>query len=198
MSFGHFRTSGGIFLLGVLCATWAFVIVGAPPALSFDGTLTAGNLLQASTTVAVALIVAWYLQPKGAIDRKEKDILLNLLNLAIDGLADLELRSENGVLIEINASCKKISITCRSVLSLLRSLQYPDSILCALSVESDILELRGLVGEGGGLTSGAAMDSTVVVDGKIALSPQRQLLVSSKLQQLRIRLLQGAVRVNRA
>lgn len=181
----------------VSCATLQYY-----SALKFDPTLTIGNVVQASATVFVGLLVASYFQRQTHADRKEKDILLRHLDLLLDVVTEFEKFKDGGVLTEITASLKKLSMKCKSVSEILTHLKYPTDVLNQTRFDDQIKKMRKLATDTPIKQiqdhANKARCSSVVRDGIIQLAEEKKSLLDTEVQKMKMRILKAQICVNKA
>lgn len=187
----------GILIGFVSCAALHYYNV-----LKFEPTLTVGNVLQASATVFVGLLVAAYFQRHTNVDRKEKDILLRHLDLLLDVVTEFEKFKEGGALTEIAASLKKLSMKSKSVNEILSHLKYPGDILSQTRFDDQIKKMRKLATETPIKQiqehANKARCSSVVRDGIIKLADEKKALLDTEIQKMKMRILKAQVCINKA
>ncbi len=184
---------GGIGIIPV--ATWY-------GKLRFDDVYTAGNLIQASATLAAALVVAAYFQRVLQSDRKEKDLLLRHVDLISESVAEFERYKDGGAVTEIAAALKKLSVKIKSFSSLLAELNYDAAIQRDVNFDSLMRELRTLATETPyremeELAKDSSQSSTVR-DGFIRIANESRLLLDGKIQDMKMRLNRVQIKINRA
>jgi len=170
--------------------------------LIFEPSLTVGNMLQASATVFVGLLVAAYFQRHTNVDRKEKDILLRHLDLLFDVVTEFEKFKDGGVLTEITASLKKLSMKSKSVNEILHHLKYPSDIVIQTRFDDQIKKLRKLATE----TPIKQIEdhankvrcNSLVREGIIQLAEEKKALLDAEIQKMKMRILKAQVCVNKA
>lgn len=170
--------------------------------LRFEPTLTVGNMLQASATVFVGLLVASYFQRHTNVDRKEKDILLRHLDLLFDVVTEFEKFRDGGRLTEITASLKKLSMKSKSVNEILGHLKYPADIVNQTRFDDQIKKMRKLATETPIKQiqdhANKARCSSEVRDGIIQLAEEKKALLDTEIQKMKMRILKAQVCVNKA
>lgn len=159
-------------------------------------------MLQASATVFVGLLVAAYFQRHTNVDRKEKDILLRHLDLLFDVVTEFEKYKEGGVLTDITASLKKLSMKAKSVNEILTHLKYPSSIVSQTRFEDQIKKMRKLATETPIKQiqehANKARCASVVRDGIIQLAEERKGLLDAEIQKMKMRILKAQICINKA
>ncbi len=190
-----------LLVMGSLIGFIAYAILQYYNALHFDLTVTLGNLLQASATVIVGLLVASYFARQTQADRKEKDILLRHLDLLLDVVTEVEKFKDGGVLTEITASLKKLSMKCKWINDLLKDLKYPQAALDQTRFDDQIKKIRKLATETPirqiqEHANKARLDSEVR-DGIIRLAEEKKALLDTEIQKLKMRVLKSQICINR-
>lgn len=185
---------------GALAGGLAVLAVMGLGALRFDATVSYGNVLQSFTTLFVAVIVASHLQQQVASDRKEKDIVLRHVDLAIESLDELQESQRAGKVPAINASLKKVSSNCSATEDLCQTLHYEAS-------SSDWVGIRDLIMQIRRLSTASPRDESdtdptragaTVVGDVITLTEPRLALLDTRVHQLRMRLLKMEIAINKA
>jgi hypothetical protein len=170
--------------------------------LRFEPSLTVGNILQATATVFVGLLVAAYFQRHTNVDRKEKDILLRQLDLLLDAVTEFEKFKDGGVLIEITASLKKLSMKSKSVNEILAHLKYPADIISQTRFGEQIKKMRKLATETPIKQiqehASKARCTSVVREGIIQLAEEKKLQLDGEIQGMKMRILKAQVCINKA
>ena len=170
--------------------------------LKFEATLTIGNLIQASATIIVGLLVAVHIQRNTNVERKEKEILIRQMDSLIDVVTEFETHKNGGVLTDITASLKKLSVKSKSVKDFLCYLKYPDEIITHVRLDCHIKKLRKLATE----TPikeiedhiSSAQCSSVVRDGIIKIADEKRALLDAEIQKVKICILKAQIYLNRA
>lgn len=187
----------GILIGFLSCAALQYYSV-----LKFEPTLTVGNMLQASATVFVGLLVAAYFQRHTNVDRKEKDILLRHLDLLLDVVTEFEKFKEGGALTEIAASLKKLSMKSKSVNEILNHLKYSANILSQTRFDDQIKKMRKLATETPIKQiqehASKARCSSIVRDGIIQLAEEKKALLDTEIEKMKMRILKAQVCINKA
>jgi hypothetical protein len=185
--------------LGMLAGVLIGLSITVYPGVDLQGAITLGNVVQAGTTLFVGIAVASYLQPQTASDRKEKEIVFRHFDVAIDALSTLEGSIHNGVLVDINAQLKKVSGTCSAVSNLVTELEFSAEVTSKCNVAELLSQLRRLATHTPiDATDQPAVADATVLDGRIRYSDSRAALITTRIQQTRMRLLRAQMAVNKA
>lgn len=182
-------------LLGVLISA-AFT---ARDYLRFDGIVTSGNLLQAGTTLFVAVLVSGYLQRRASVDRTQKDLLLEVFDAAIESLSRLEDRLPNGVYVEITAALKKVRVSCNFALEQSEEMGFALGASKS-SIKEQVLAIRRLATETPVIDEAVKGVSRHVtfLDGRVTYSADRMGSLESKIEALRLDLLRKKISIDRS
>lgn len=187
---------------GVLIGFLSCAILHYWGLVRFESAVTPGNILQASATVFVGLLVASYFQRHTHADRKEKDILLRHLDLLLDVVTEFEKFKDGGVLTEITASLKKLSVKSKSVNEILAHLKYPAEVISQTRLDDQIKKLRKLATETPiKQIQDHAIKSrcnSIVRDGIIQLAEEKRALLDAEIQKMKMRILKAQILVNKA
>ena len=169
--------------------------------LKVDATITFGNIVQASATVFVGLLVASYFQRHMSADRKEKDILLRHLDLLLDVVIEFEKFKDGGAVTEIAATLKKLSMKCKSVNTILSYVSYPEEVLCLTRFDSQLRKIRKLATDTPIRQlqdhANSAQCSSVVREGIIQLAEEKRALLDTEVQKMKMDILKAQICVNR-
>lgn len=183
-------------IIGFLCS----LLVERYAALHFDPTCTLGNLIQASSTILVGLIVATFIQKQSQADRKEKEIILRHLDLLIDTMTEFEKYKDGGVLTNITSALKKLSRQCKAVYDLVTGLKYPEDICNTIKFDDNVKQLRKLATETpiNQIEDYAnRAESSSVRDGIIHLADEYKLQLDGLIQEVKLRVFKAQIAINR-
>jgi uncharacterized protein HemX len=185
--------------LGVLFGYGAFLCFLFISLSHFDPTYSLGNLIQAGSTVAVAVVVAAYIQRQTQVDFKHKELLIKQLDMVSEKLVDLsDFNFEEGdELVKITSVLKQTSMRCNAVYTAVKLLQYADNIVAKLDFNSDISELRKLATETPISTLQAHLDEcpAVVRDGIIELAAERLCALQVHLTTMQNRVFEAQIAI---
>lgn len=190
-----------LWITGILVGFVLAAVLIHYDVLKFDGILTVGNVVQASSTLIVGLLVASYFQRHTHADRKEKDILLKHLDLVLAALEELEQFKDGGVLTKITASLKKLSVQCKSVHDLLVHLEYPKEIISQMCFDEQLKTIRKLASDTPIKKikehANTAKCSSTVREGIIQWAQERAALLDSEIQKMKTSILKTEIQINR-
>lgn len=161
--------------------------------------VTAGNILQASATLISAIIVALLLQPRMGAKSKEKEIFLELYDMALNALDELgNSKTSDGIFVRA-AALKKFATPCHTAKELITSLKYHSISPESLNFESDIAELRKLTTDTplNGMQVAAESCEKVLRDGINQLSEERDRDTETKINEIKLRIIKLKVSINR-
>lgn len=189
------------FAIGGIAGFIVAVLIQRYWELKLEPEITAGNILQASTTILTGIIVAALIQRIIQADRKEKEILLRHLDSLIELLGQFQEANEDGVLTEINASIKRLSLACNAAQEIIVHLKYPADIVTLAQFEQPIREIRNLatdtsIKEIENHVNKSRMKATVK-DGIIQLTEDRKAKLDMEVQKLRIQIFKAQVAINK-
>jgi len=173
--------------------------------LTFDPKLSLGDITNAGTTLLVAVLVTvlvtYFLEKQNQADRKEKDLLLRQLDLIFPLVQEFEKSNENGNLTEIQASLKRVSVSCNLFNKVLKDLKYPLKILNETNFASLISEIRKLATD----TPIKEIEDRIkrskcnasVKDGIITLTTDRRALLEGKIDEIKSKLFKVQIIINK-
>lgn len=115
--------------------------------LTFESTITVGNIVQGAATILTGLIVAFYIQWNTQADRKEKDILLGRLDVVLTEVAELDKFKDGGEYTQVVASLKRLAMACGRFCNLADFSQYPATVVNRSGFDAGIKKLRRLMSD---------------------------------------------------
>jgi len=182
-----------IGFIGGICSVFLFLRYKE---LDFKNEITAGNALQAFTTFALAITVTWFLQKQTQSKRKEKDILIDHLDLLLEEVSSLEEANEKGEMIAITSSLKRFRMNANSVQEILIDLNYPSKVCAASAL--DISELRKLCTDTPikELEEAANSSSDQIKDGIMNLTAGRRSLIENTIHKLKLSIIRLKILIN--
>jgi hypothetical protein len=185
------------FFVGVLLTLW----INSGGAITFDPSFSFGHLLSAVTTILVAVLVTAHLQRQTATNRAEKDLLLRYYNNLAEIVSEFEKYRDGGVLTEITAWLKRVSLAASTTRKILVSLKYPPDVLDKAKFDDLIKKARKHATETPikKLEEHAARPEcdSIVREGIITLATENKALLESTVEQLKARIIAAQIAINR-
>lgn len=190
-----------LIFIGFVLGGFAAEIIQHFYSISFEAKLSLGDVIVAATTLLVAVLVTNYLEKHNQTERIEKDLLLRKVEAISKLVEEFEKSKENGSLIEIQSSLKRVSVSCIAFNSFLSDIKYPKDCLDESNVVSLISEIRKLatdspIREIEAHAKRSKCNSTVK-DGIITLTKDRMALLEGRIDVLKARLLRIQININR-
>jgi hypothetical protein len=111
-------------------------------AITFDHSITSGNILQSAVTIGSAFLVALYLQKVVADERKQKELVLEQFEILLDLLGQLEGLEDSEELTKVNYVLKKVSLKNEFIGECMRKCHFPKEIVEIADFSTLIKELR--------------------------------------------------------
>jgi hypothetical protein len=186
------------FLFGALC----FKMIDKFHAISFDPVFSFGNVISSLTTLVVAVLVTAHLQRQTQVDKSEKELLLRQFDMLFDTLVEFEKFRDGGVLTEINASLKKLSVKSKSIHGILVELKQPKEIITAANFSEVLKKIRKLATDTPIKQiedhANHAECSSEVKDGIINLATEKRNLLDNKIEDMKLQIIKAQISLNRA
>lgn len=167
--------------------------------IEYDPALTAGNIIQSTTTFVAAVTVALILQPKVGAKAKEKELLLKLYDLALKALDDLGGLKGSDKITEKAASLKVFATRCYTAEQLISSISCYSGVGDTMDFTKDVAELRKLTTDSplNQLQQDAGTCKRSVREGISQLTEERDREAESKISELALRIIRLQVALNK-
>lgn len=187
-------------ILWIGAGATGFCIGAYATTLDYDETLTAGNILQASSTIASAVIVALILQPKIGAKTKEKELLLKLYDQALKALEELGSLKNVAQISEKAAALKQFATRCYTASELITSLSCYSVTKDNLDFTPDIAELRKLTTDSplNQMQQDAGGSKKSLREGIIQLAADQERDIETKISTLTLRIIKLQVAINKS
>jgi hypothetical protein len=185
------------FFLGIILTLW----LNGGGAVTFDPVLSFGHIVGTITTILVALLVTAHLQRQTATHRAEKDLLLKHYNNLAEIVAEFEKFRDGGPITEITSWLKRVSTGGGAICKILSDLNYPEEVLEKAKITDLIKKARKHATETpiAQLEAHAARPDcdSVVREGIITLATEKKALLEADVQQIKARIFQTQIAINR-
>lgn len=180
--------------LGALTAAW----IMAKDAMSFDPTLTLGNVVQAGATVAIGYFVASIIQRKtqAAVqtERKEVELILKEFECVLKILDELDSHGSDASYKQVAGQLKRLSTTCRSLSKAIRFVGHNKSF----SDDVQFLDEIGAIRRASTSTPRIIVEGSSHVHGDIIhWSEEDRILLGTEIQTLRQHIFRAQLVVNK-